>query len=97
MPPFSGIWQSLPGPGLLNAHGGHTRDSVSQAAPAGPTPPRERGLSSLLAWLEPRLPEEQRQQRELTSVLEMKAPPTPPTPLWEAQSWEGKCVCHPLC
>lgn len=33
MPPFSGIWQSLPGPGLLNAHCSHTRDSVSQAAP----------------------------------------------------------------
>ena len=50
MAPFSGSWQSLPGPELLNAHWSQTLGSVSQAALCqAHHHPERRSLSFLLA------------------------------------------------
>lgn len=83
MPPFSGSWQSLPGPGLLNAHWSHTLDSVSQAALCqGRNHPERRSLSSLLTKAKASKRASAAGGADFLQEIEA----------WEPQSWEGKCV-----
>lgn len=93
MPLFSGSWQSLPGPELLNAHWSQTLDSVSQAALCQAChDPERRSLSSLLAKAKP--PKRASAARGTNLCSGSRGFPLPPA--WEPQSWKGKCAPHAL-
>lgn len=92
MPPFSGSWQSLPGPALLNALWSQTLDSVCQAAPCQARHhPERRSLSSLLA--KAMAPKRAAAARGAALCSGNRGfPPPCPTSAWEPQSWKEKCV-----